>query len=60
MKVCIILSGCDDTTYINDVEVTEDQLLLLEAIAKMSLEKSQYACMPTMHIDRENKEPPYY
>ena len=52
MKICIVLAGCDDSTSINDVEVTEEQLILLETIAKLSEEKSESACMPIMRIQR--------
>ena len=55
MKICIVLHGCDDTTYIKDIEVTKEQLKLLEDIAERSKEVSTYGCMPIMSIDRDNK-----
>lgn len=59
MKITIVLNGCDDATFIPDVEVTEDQLELLQSIAKQSVERSEYGCMPTMRIDTTNKGNPW-
>jgi hypothetical protein len=56
MKVKIALHGCDDSTYIEDVEVTEEQLTLLKMIAARSEDVSHYGCMPIMEIEMQGDD----
>lgn len=51
MKIKIIVSGCDDTTYV-ETEVTEDEAAFLKKIAELITEASTYACMPRMQVEK--------
>ena len=48
-KYVIELIGCDDTTNF-EMELTEDELKLLQRVAKKSKETSSYSCMPIMRV----------
>ena len=49
-KYRIAVYGCDDSTII-EKELTEDELKLIQAVAKEVTEASEYDCMPTMEIE---------
>lgn len=48
-KCFIKLIGCDDSTLI-DLELTNDEIKLLEKIATKSDKISTYSCMPVMRV----------
>lgn len=48
MKIKVVLSGCDDSTYI-EMEVTAVEFALINRIADLSDEASEYGCQPTMY-----------
>lgn len=48
--VDITLSGCDDSTRLFDVELTEAEFATVTRIAALSVEASDYNCMPIMRI----------
>lgn len=48
-KCFIKLIGCDDSTLI-DLELTNDEIKLLERIATKSYKISTYSCMPVMKV----------
>lgn len=54
MAVRITLTGCDDATYI-DMEVTSDEFVFLDRIAKRSEKASTYGCMPTLSVRRRTE-----
>ena len=47
--VKIKLAGCDDSTVVT-LEVDIKELAILNRVAKLSQEISEYNCMPTMEI----------
>lgn len=49
-KYRISVHGCDDSTFI-EKELTEDELRLVQSIAKEVTDSSEYVCMPTMEIE---------
>lgn len=49
-KCRIILHGCDDYTSF-EVDLTDEQLEVVEFIAKKSKEVSEFSCMPTMTVE---------
>lgn len=49
-KYIIAVYGCDDSTII-ERELTDDELKLVQSIAKQVTEASEYDCMPTMEIE---------
>jgi len=51
----IALEGCDDTTYI-DMDLTAEELALVERIAAKSEEASTYCCMPTLSVSPHRQE----
>jgi hypothetical protein len=53
--VTVKLHGCHATTYIQDLEVTDEQLEFLEHLVYMSDRMSEDGCHPTISIDYENK-----
>jgi len=48
-KITVMLDGCDDSTYI-PMEVTKEELKLLEVLSDKSEEISTYVCMPKLRI----------
>ena len=48
MQVEVTLIGCDDTTEFYVYLDSEEQLVLLEKLAKTSQETSTYQCMPIL------------
>jgi len=48
-KCFINISGCDDRTLV-DIELTKDEIRLLESIAEKSKQISTYSCMPTLKV----------
>ena len=54
-KYWIILTGCDDSTEIPIESLTENDVCLLEKIAKLSEEISSYGCMPTLQFMSEEE-----
>ena len=53
-KIAIKLIGCDDVTRI-DIDVTSEELNLLERVSELSKQISEYPCMPVMEIKRSNE-----
>lgn len=49
MIATVRLSGCDDSTSVQ-IEVTEDGFFLLEQLAELSHEASEYGCQPTLSV----------
>lgn len=49
-KYIIAVYGCDDSTII-EKELTDDELKLIQELAKEITEASEYDCMPTMEIE---------
>lgn len=47
----IVLSGCDDTTYV-DLDLTAGELACAQRIARESERQSNYGCMPTMRVEK--------
>lgn len=45
----ITVSGCDDSTIV-DMLLRQDEVALIERVAKAVTEASAYDCMPTMGI----------
>jgi hypothetical protein len=50
VKVRVILSGCDDATYV-DTEVTEAQFEFLQALTEQVEDASAYRCQPTLRVE---------
>lgn len=50
MKINIELIGCDDTTYLNELEVTEEEYNFVKRLEKLSKAESSYCCMPTLEV----------
>lgn len=48
-KCFINIAGCDDNTLI-DIELTKDEIKLLELIAEKSMKISTYSCMPVLRV----------
>ena len=46
----ITLLGCDDITRFN-MDLTNEEVDLLNRVCKLSKETSEYGCMPTMEIE---------
>lgn len=46
----ILLSGCDDHTEFQ-MDLTPDEVALLERVATASITASEYGCMPTLYIE---------
>ena len=53
MEVRISLYGCDDATYI-DTDVTEEEYNFLRKLKRLSKDNSDYACQPTLDVDRKD------
>lgn len=51
----IILTGCDDNTTFT-VEVDDKELAILNRVAKLSQETSEYNCMPKMKVFNDKNE----
>ena len=49
-RYIIAVYGCDDSTII-ERELTDDELKLVQSIAKQVTEASEYDCMPIMEIE---------
>ena len=49
-KYRISVHGCDDSTII-EKELTEDELKIIQSVAKEVTETSEYGCMPTMEVE---------
>ena len=45
----IALLGCDDTTGFN-MDLDEKEYELLKRVSELSIETSEYSCMPIMEI----------
>lgn len=54
-KYIIKIRGCDDTTAFV-MELSEEELKLVQELCKKSQETSTYACMPVMEILEYNEE----
>ncbi len=50
MRVLISLIGCDDTTEI-EIDVTDDELLFLHKLVRLSAIWSRVHCMPVMEVE---------
>lgn len=55
MRVTVYLWGCHDTTEFT-IDVTQEEVGLLERLSKISEEVSTYACMPTLGYQLEDNE----
>lgn len=49
-QIKLVLKGCDDETHI-EVFLNADQFQAVEGIARLSQEKSEFQCQPTMLIE---------
>ena len=49
-KYRIAVYGCDDSMIIKK-ELTEEELKVIQSVAKEVTEASEYDCMPTMEIE---------
>lgn len=47
----VVLQGCDDSTEFF-VDLTDDEMALVERLSTLSKEASSYGCMPTLNITR--------
>jgi hypothetical protein len=45
----ISVNGCDDSTHI-ELELTDEEFALIDAVARKVTNKSTYLCEPTMSI----------
>ena len=54
-KYLISLRGCHDTTYML-MDLEQEEVKTLEKVEKLSIQTSSYGCMPTLYIDKFNKE----
>lgn len=45
----IVISGCDDSTRFT-VDLTTEAVQVVERIADLSREASEYGCMPTLSL----------
>ena len=50
-KRTIRIKGCDDKTIIK-LKLTREEAQLIAKISAMSIEESDYDCMPTIHLDK--------
>jgi len=44
------LNGCDDSTWIT-IDLTSEELALVEKLVGLSEEASTYGCQPTMNVE---------
>lgn len=52
----IKLSGCDDSTVI-ECELDPSELAILERVAALSVQASEYDCMPILEVEEIADEP---
>lgn len=52
-NIRIDIIGCDDST-IFDITVSEDELVFLEKLCKLSKETSEYGCQPIIEFEELN------
>ena len=56
MEKTIFIYGCDDLTRI-DMDLTDEEIIFVEKLAKLSKENSSSHCQPTIEIkDYEEEE----
>lgn len=48
-KYTIIVSGCDDNTYV-DMELSPEELAVIERLAAATKEASTFACEPVVEV----------
>lgn len=50
-KCKITVHGCDDDTSI-EIELSHDEFQIIQIVADLITDASEYRCMPTMEIEK--------